>query len=66
MADNKEFKKFDKNLNSILSSSSAAASWSDLLPITKDILQLLDKKKTEFNFAFLSEKNTLSKISPMS
>ena len=61
MTENKEFKKFDKNLSYILSSSSGAASWSDLLPFTKEIYNLLDKKKTEFNFSFLTDKNTLSK-----
>ena len=61
MSDNKEFKKFDKNLSNILSSSSGAASWSDLLPFTKDVLQLFEKRKENFNFAFLTERNTLSK-----
>ena len=61
MTENKEFKKFDKNLSYILSSSSGAASWSDLLPFTKEIYNLLEKKKTEFNFSFLTDKNTLSK-----
>ena len=61
MTENKEFKKFDKNLTNILSSSSAAASWSDLLPFTKEVLQLFEKKKDDFNFAFLTERNTLSK-----
>ena len=61
ISENKEFKKFDKNLSNILSSSSGAASWSDLLPFTKEILQLLEKKKDEFNFALLTDKNTLSK-----
>ena len=61
MTENKEFKKFDKNLSNILYSSSGAASWSDLLPFTKEILNLLDKKKTEFNFSFLTDKTTLSK-----
>ena len=61
MTDNKEFKKFEKNLNSILSSSAGAGSWSDLLPFTRDIHQLLEKKKTEFNFAILSDRNILAK-----
>ena len=61
MTENKEFKKFEKNLNSILSSSAGAGSWSDLLPFTREILQLLDKKKAEFNFAILSDRNTVAK-----
>ena len=61
MTENKEFKKFEKNLNSILSSSAGAESWSDLLPFTREILQLLDKKKAEFNFAILSDRNTVAK-----
>ena len=61
MAENKEFKIFEKNLNSILSSSAGAGSWSDLFPFTRDIHQLLEKKKTEFNFAILSDRNILAK-----
>ena len=61
MAESKEFKKFDKSITNLLSSSSGAASWSDLLPFTKEILQLLEKKKDEFNFAYLTDRNTLSK-----
>ena len=57
----KDFKKFEKSLNNILSSSSGAASWSDLLPFTKEVRQLIEKKKEEINFALISEKNTLSK-----
>ena len=61
ISENKEFKKFDKNLTNILSSSSGAASWSDLLPFTKEILQLLEKRKDEFDFSFLTDRITLSK-----
>ena len=61
MEENKEFKKFDKSITNILSSSSGAASWSDLLSFTKEVLQLLEKKKDEFNFANLTDRNTLSK-----
>ena len=57
----KDFKKFEKSLNNILSSSSGAASWSDLLPFTKEVRQLIEKKKDDINFALISEKNTLSK-----
>jgi len=57
----KDFKKFDKHLSNVLNSSSGAASWSDLLPITKEIHQLLEKKKDEFNFDLLTDKNVLSK-----
>jgi len=45
MTDNKEFKKFEKNLNSILSSSAGAGSWSDLLPFTRDIHPIIGEKK---------------------
>ena len=41
MSDNKEFKKFDKNISYILNSLSGAASWSDLLPFTNEIIKLL-------------------------
>ena len=61
ISENKEFKKFDKNLTNILSSSSGAASWSDLLPFTKEILQLLEKRKDDFDFSFLTDRITLSK-----
>ena len=61
MSNNKEFKSFEKRLTGILNSSSAAESWSDLLPLTKEINQLLEKKKTEFNFSSSSNKNILVK-----
>ena len=61
MAETKEFKRFEKNLSSILSSSAGAGSWSDLLPFSKEIFQLLEKKKGEFNFAYLTDRNTLAK-----
>ena len=61
ISENKEFKKFDKNLTNILSSSSGAASWSDLLPFTKEILQLLEKRKDDFDFSYLTDRITLSK-----
>ena len=57
----KDFKKFEKSLNNILNSSSGAASWSDLLPFAKEVFQLFDKRKDDFNFTLLPEKNTLSK-----
>ena len=61
MSENKEFKKFDKKICEILNSLSGAASWSDLLPFTKEIIKLLEKKKNEFNFDLFTDKTTLSK-----
>ena len=61
MAENKEFKKFERNLNNLLSSSSAAGSWSDLLPFTKEIYNLFDRKKEELNYTNLTDRNTLAK-----
>ena len=58
---NKEFKAFEKRLTTILNSSSTAESWGDLLPLTKEINQLLEKNKTEFNFSQLPNKHILAK-----
>ena len=57
----KEFKKFDKTLSSILSSSAGAASWSDLLSFTKEMFRQLEDKKDKFNFGILTDKISLSK-----
>ena len=57
----KEFKKFDKTLSNILSSSAGAASWSDLLSFTKEMFRQLEDKKDKFNFGILTDKISLSK-----
>ena len=57
----KEFKKFDKTISNILSSSSGAASWSDLLSFLKELFTSLEKRKGDLNYTFLSDKTTLSK-----
>ena len=41
---NKDYDKFEKKLLSILNSSANAKQWSDLLPMTKEILSHLKKK----------------------
>lgn len=41
----KEIEKFEKKLLSILNSSANAKAWSDLLPMTKEILSHLKKSK---------------------
>ena len=61
MSDTKEFKKFEKALNNILSSSAGAASWSDLLSFTKEIFKILEDKKEKLNFALITDKITISK-----
>ena len=40
----KEKEKFEKKLSSILAAATSAKAWSDLLPITREIYQLLSKK----------------------
>ena len=57
----KEKEKFEKKLSSILSSSTSAKAWSDLLPITREIYQLLDKHKDNINFSMLNNKLLLAK-----
>ena len=42
---NKDYDKFEKKLLSILNSSANAKQWSDLLPMTKEILSHLKKMK---------------------
>ena len=62
MAEDKEFKLFDTKITNILSSSSGASSWSDLLTFTDNIYKILaDKKNFEFNFNLLTDKVDLSK-----
>ena len=56
-----EFQKFENQVIDIIKSLDRACSWSDLLPFSKDLFILLEKKKEEFNFSFLSNKTVLSK-----
>ncbi len=57
----KEFQKFEDRVIDIIKSLDRARSWSDLLPFSQDLFILLEKKKEEFNFSFLSNKTVLSK-----
>ena len=57
----KEKEKLEKKLSSILSSASSAKAWSDLLPITREIYQLLSKTNNDINFSKLSNKLLLAK-----
>ena len=61
MSSAKEYEKFEKKLGSILSSASSAKSWSDLLPITKDILKHLTKYQDIINYAKIENKYILAK-----
>ena len=56
----KDYERFEKKLTNILSSSANANSWSDLLPVTKDILAHLTKNQN-LEFAKLSNRHILSK-----
>ena len=57
----KEKEKFEKKLSSILAAATSAKAWSDLLPITREIYQLLSKKTDVINFSKLSNKLVLAK-----
>ena len=57
----KEKEKFEKKLSSILSSANSAKAWSDLLPITREIYQLLSKTNNNINFSKLNNKLLLAK-----
>ena len=57
----KEKEKLEKKLSSTLERASSAKAWSDLLPITKEILQLLTKTTDLVNFSKLSNKLLLAK-----
>ena len=61
MADEKEFKNFDKEISNILSTSKGASNWTDLLTFTKKIHELLSKKENDFNFNLITDKVILSK-----
>ena len=61
MADEKEFKNFDKEISNILSTSKGASNWTDLLTFTKKIHEILSKKENDFNFNLITDKVILSK-----
>ena len=56
----KDYERFEKKLTNILSSSANAKAWSDLLPVTKEILAHLTKYQN-LEFAKLSNRYMLSK-----
>ena len=49
----KEKEKLEKKLSSTLAAASSAKAWSDLLPITREIYQLLSKTTDSVNFSKL-------------
>ena len=55
------YEKFEKKLVNILNSSSNAKSWTDLLPIAKEILIHLKKNEKEIDFSKISSKHMLAK-----
>ena len=57
----KEKEKLEKKLSSTLAAASSAKAWSDLLPITREIYQLLSKTTDSVNFSKLSNKLLLAK-----
>ena len=57
----KEKEKLEKKLASTLAAASSAKAWSDLLPITREIYQLLSKTTDIINFSKLSNKLLLAK-----
>ena len=56
----KTFEKLDKKIKNKINSCSAAKSWSDLLPIMKDLHSIL-LKNNDYDFNDLSEKRLLAK-----
>ena len=56
-----DYDKFEKKLISILNSSSNAKAWSDLLPVSKEILSHLIKNDKSINFSKISTKHKLAK-----
>ena len=57
----KEYEKFEKKLVSILNSSANAKAWSDLLPMTKEILNHLKKSQKDIDFSKINTKHMLAK-----
>ena len=55
----KTFEKFDKKLKSKINSASTARSWSDLLPIMKDIFSILTRNN-DYDFNNISDKRFTS------
>ena len=53
--------KFEKKLLNILNSSTNARTWSDLLPVAKEILSHLKKNEKEIDFSQISIKHMLAK-----
>ena len=56
-----DYDKFEKKLITILNSTSNAKSWSDLLPVSKEILSHLKKNDKTINFSKISTKHKLAK-----
>ena len=57
----KDYEKFERKLLNILNSSSNAKAWSDLLPITKEILLHLNKNQKDIDFSQITIKHMLAK-----
>ena len=57
----KDYEKFEKKLVSILNTSSSAKAWSDLLPMTKEILNHLKKNQESIDFSQIQTKHMLAK-----
>ena len=51
MKNSKEYEKFEKKLLNILNSAANAKVWSDLIPMTKEILNYIKKNDKEFDFS---------------
>jgi hypothetical protein len=58
---NKDYDKFEKKLLNILNSSTNAKQWSDLLPMTKEILSHLKKNENDIDFSKITTKHMLAK-----
>ena len=56
-----KYEKFEKKLLNILNSSANAKAWSDLLPMTKEILNHLTKNEGSIDFSQISTKYMLAK-----
>ena len=61
MSANDKYDKFEKKLIQILNSSSNAKAWSDLLPVSKEILSHLMKNNKDIDFSKISAKHMLAK-----
>ena len=57
----KEYEKFERKLVNILNTSANAKAWSDLLPMTKEILNHLKKNQKEIDFSKINTKHMLAK-----